>query len=162
MDSEKLGKGACKSSSQGRKKSASIRRDLKKVKTAVCLKLKVFNYGLFLFTLIQAAKAYIIQPDIIQQTNNKPVTQITQLKQNQHIVFKEVGKMVMKMKHIHVIVPLNNSLIYIEAGILRNSLLQMSYKTFQKNAKFHSLKQLQKLANMDSKGSMKQCQWLKT
>ena len=75
---------------------------------------------MFLHTLIKTTEAYKIQPDIFQQTDHKPVTQITQPKQNQNIVFKEIGK----MKYIHVIVPLNISVLYMEDDILRKSLHQ--------------------------------------
>ena len=78
---------------------------------------------------MQVTEAYRIQPDIFQQTDNKPVIQITQPKQNQHIVFEEVGKMATQMKYIHVVVPLNISVLYTEAEILKNSLTQMANKT---------------------------------
>ena len=129
MDSEKLVKDAGKTTSQGRKKSPSIRRDIKKITSAVCQKLRLLKYGVLLLTLFRATEAYRIQPDIFQQTDNKPVIQITQPKQNQHIVFEEVGKMATQMKYIHVIVPLNISVLYTEAEILKNSLIQMANKT---------------------------------
>ena len=37
--------------------------------------------------------------------------------------------MATQMKHIHVVVPLNFSVLYTEADILRNSLTQMANKT---------------------------------
>ena len=97
--------------------------------STVSKKLRLVKYGVFLLTLIQATEAYRIQPDIFQQTDNKPVIQITQPKKQQHIVFEEVGKMATQMKYIHVVVPLNISVLYTEAGILRNSLSQMANKT---------------------------------
>ena len=97
--------------------------------STVSKKLRLVKYGVFLLALIQATEAYRIQPDIFQQTDNKHVIQITQPKKQQHIVFEEVGKMATQMKYIHVIVPLNISVLYTEAGILRNSLSQMANKT---------------------------------
>ena len=75
---------------------------------------------------MQATEAYRIQPDIFQQTDNRPVTQITQPKKQQHIVFEEVGKMATQMKYIHVVVPLNISVLYTESEILKNSLSWLS------------------------------------
>ena len=84
---------------------------------------------------MQATEAYRIQPDIFQQTDNKPVIQITQPKTQQHIVFEEVGKMATQMKYIHVVVPLNISVLYTEADILRKSLNLMANKTTSQNPK---------------------------
>ena len=129
MDSEKLIEDAGKDKGQGRKKSPSIRRDIKKIASVVCQKLRLVKYGVFLLTLIQITEAYIIQPDIFMQTDNKPIQRITQPKQNQHIVFEEVGKMATQMKFIHVVVPLNMTVLFKEAEILRNSLNTMANKT---------------------------------
>ena len=101
----------------------------------MCQKLRLLKYGVLLLTLMQATEAYRIQPDIFQQTDNRPVTQITQPKTQQHIVFEEVGKMVTQMKYIHVVVPLNISVLYTEAGILKNSLTQMANKTTSEKCK---------------------------
>ena len=96
---------------------------------------------MFLLALAQATEAYRIQPDIFQQTDNKPVIQITQPKQNQHIVFEEVGKMATQMKYIHVVVPLNISVLYTEAEILKIPSPKWQTKQLPRNTKFHSLKQ---------------------
>ena len=70
MDSEKLIEDAGETTSQGRKKSPSIRRDIKKMISTVSKKLRLVKYGVFLLVLIQATEAYRIQPDIVQQTDN--------------------------------------------------------------------------------------------
>ena len=64
-----------------------------------------------------------------------PLQRITQPKQNQHIVFEEVGKMATQMKFIHVVVPLNMTVLFKEAEILRNSLNTMANKTTSEKRK---------------------------
>ena len=88
----KPAKDASKSSSQGRKKSPSLRSYLKKIKLAVYLKLNMLKYGLFLLNLVWAADNYIIQPYISsKQSINQWLNNPTKIKSV--IVFEEIGKM---------------------------------------------------------------------
>ena len=48
--------------------------------------------------------------------------------------------MATQMKYIHVVVPLNISVLYTEAGILRNSLSQMANKTTSEKRKIPFIK----------------------
>ena len=69
MDTEKLVKNAGETTSQGRKKSPSIRRDIKKMISTVSKKLRLVKYGVFLLALIQATEAYRIQTAHHRQTS---------------------------------------------------------------------------------------------